>query len=385
MLVVGGLPISLLNFRGSLLRSMIELGYRVSACAGGTESDVVSGLQAMGVAYHPIKLARGGMNPVTDMATFLKLWRLMGRLRPDVVLAYTIKPVIYAGLSARLRRIGRFFAMIEGLGFAFMEPASLRERLAGFVGRKLYRLSLPGYRKVFFLNPDDMSLFLTRRLVKREQAIHIPGIGVDLRHYSPTPLPDDPVFLLIARMLVEKGIREYAQAARIVRQTHPRARFLLVGPLDSNPSAVSLEEIESWVQEKAIEYMGELRDVRPVISQARVYVLPSYYREGLPRTLLEAMSMGRPVITTDNTGCRETVQRLPEAERPVIDCPRIAVGRNGLLVPPRDPGTLAIAMEYLLRHPELAAVMGREGRRLAAEHFDVHKINTLLLAEMGLR
>jgi glycosyltransferase involved in cell wall biosynthesis len=231
----------------------------------------------------------------------------------------------------------------------------------------LYRAALARTKAVFFQNPDDLADFKKRNLLKKGvKTVIINGSGVDLNHYSLSPLPDEPVFLLMARLIGDKGIREYQEAARRVRAKYSQARFLLAGGFDENPAAIDKEEIRGWQEEKDIEYLGRLEDVRPAIAQSRIYVLPSFYREGTPRTILEAMSMGRPVITTDAPGCRETVEH----------------GVNGFLVPVKDAGALAEIMEKFIEQPSLAESMGRESRRIAEQKYDVRKVNCMILEVM---
>jgi glycosyltransferase involved in cell wall biosynthesis len=236
------------------------------------------------------------------------------------------------------------------------------------VVRGLYRIGLKSASGVFFLNPDDLALFSKLDLIPdRVEKTLLNGIGVDLDWYQPCALPNEPVFLLVARLLADKGLREYQRAAQRLKARYPSARFLLAGDLDSNPMCIRAAEMASWQADGAIEYLGHLDDVRPAFAAARVYVLPSY-REGTPRTVLEAMAMGRPIVTTDAPGCRETV----------VD------GVNGFLVPVRDDVALETAMERFILDPSLAERMGRESLAIAREKYDVHKVNAVIMAAMGL-
>jgi glycosyltransferase involved in cell wall biosynthesis len=235
----------------------------------------------------------------------------------------------------------------------------------------LYRTSLRRTDGVFFQNHDDLEDFRRLAIIgERHRAIRVNGSGVDTSHYrfSP-PRLEPPTFLLIARLLKDKGIVEFVEAARRLRARHPQARFRLLGPLDSNPAAIPMGDLERWRAEGVVEYLGEAEDVRPHLADTTAFVLPSAYREGIPRTLLEAMSTGRALITTDTPGCRDTV--LP--------------GENGFLVPVRDAGALADAMERFVVQPDLAVDFGRRSRTLAEERFDVRKVNAVMLEAMGLR
>jgi glycosyltransferase involved in cell wall biosynthesis len=370
VLVIGGYPRSLMNFRGKLLESMRARGHEVVACAGGNDVATLAFLETRGIRYFSLPLKRAGMNPFADLALLLALLRLIRRVKPDVVLAYTVKPVIYGLLAARMAGVAGRYALISGLGYAFAQDATFRQRLAGQIVNGLYRMALAGCPAAIFQNEDDRELFYTRKLLPREiRTIRVMGSGVDLEHFAQTPLPPQPIaFLLMARLVVEKGVRDYAAAAARLKQIHPQARFTLLGRLDANPHQVGRAELDSWVKSGAIEYCGETSDVRPYIAQAHVFVLPSYYREGVPRSILEAMALGRPVITTDTPGCRDTV---PE-------------NANGILVPPRDSLALATAMERFITDPQLAARMGHESRRIVTEYFDVHQVNAVMLETMGL-
>lgn len=304
---------------------------------------------------------------LADLASLRALWRLFRELRPDVFLGYTIKPVIYGTLAAAVAGVPHRFAMITGLGYAFGRQEA-KQRLVGGIARALYRLALARAERVFFQNPDDLTLFRDGGLLRSgEQAVIINGSGVDTDFFRTVPLPSLPVFLFIGRLLVDKGVREYAAAARVLRERHPQVRCLLVGWLDENPATIEAAELERWTADGDVEFLGRLDDVRPVFEQCSVYVLPSY-REGTPRTVLEAMAMGRAVITTDAPGCRETVTD----------------GENGFLVPVGDAVALADAMQRLVDEPALAERMGERGRRVAEDKYDVRKVNARILQTIGL-
>jgi glycosyltransferase involved in cell wall biosynthesis len=291
----------------------------------------------------------------------------MRRIRPSHVLGYTIKPVLYGSLAAWLAGVPRRSALITGLGYAFQGQANERGGLRVLV-QWLYGLALRRTHKVFFQNPDDQTLFRSLGLLlPGTPSCVVNGSGVDVEAFAVAPVPAAPHFLLIARLLGDKGVREYAQAAQRTRALYPQVRFSLVGWLDENPDAIAQTELSAWVQAGTMNFLGRLSDVRPAIESCSVYVLPSY-REGTPRTVLEAMAMGRAVITTDAPGCRETV----------VD------GDNGFLVPVQSVDALAEAMARFITDPTLVARMGQRGRQLAEEKYDVHKVNAVMLQEMGL-
>ncbi|MEQ6917345.1 glycosyltransferase family 4 protein [Halomonas aquatica] len=371
IIVVAGFARSLINFRGPLICALQEAGLEVHAAAPGILSDEVTRcqLEALGVVAHEIPLQRTGTNPSKDMATMAAFYRLFRQVRPDAVLAYTIKPVIYATLAAWLARVPRRFALITGLGYAFTGEATGKRAAVLTLVRQLYARAIGRAHLVFFQNPDDLTLFRELGLLpERVPSQLVNGSGIDTERYAVAPLPQGrPVFLMIARLLGDKGVREYVAAAALVRQHHPETIFRLVGDLDDNPDSVSRVELEEWLGAGHIEYLGQLNDVRPAICEACVYVLPSY-REGTSRTVLEAMAMGRSIITTNAPGCRETVVE----------------GDNGFLVPVKSVDALAEAMQRFIDNPCLIVSMGQRSREMAESKYDVHKVNAVLLEAMGI-
>lgn len=349
---------------------MVRRGHSVIAFAPDHDATSRSALAALGVEAVDYPLSRAGTHPLREFSTIIALRRLLKEHRPDLVFSYFIKPVVYGSLAAWLADVPKRYGMIEGLGFSFTNDRSIsiRRKLLQWLVSSLLRLAGKSVEKLIFLNNDDLSEFVARGIIPQEKAYLLGGIGLDLADWRPIPFPDKPVtFILVARLLRDKGISEYIQAAAILRRDHPDVRIILLGGLDDNPAAITQTEVESWVAQGLIEWPGHVA-VRPWLAQAHIFVLPSYYREGVPRSTQEAMAMGRPIVTTDAPGCRETVIE----------------GVNGFLVPPRDPHALAAAMRRFVENPELIAPMGQESRRLAEERFDVHQQNAKLLATMGL-
>ena len=368
-LLVASFPDSILDFRGALISALGDAGFDVHVAVPGVEPGSVhhARLAARGVTPHAIALVRTGRNPLVDVRSFVELWRLMRRLRPALVLCYTIKPVVYGAMASWLARIPRRFALVTGLGYAFQDGAG--RGATRRIARGLYALALRRVTKVFFQNQDDLALFRSSGLLRpTTPAVVVSGSGVDLADFPARPLPPGPPsFLMIGRLLGDKGVREYAAAAHQVRKLHPSARFALAGWIDGNPDAIRQAELDDWVASGDVVFLGRLEDVRPALAACTVYVLPSY-REGLPRTVLEAMATARAVITTDAPGCRETV----------VD------GDNGFLVPPRSADAIAQAALRLLEQPALAAAMGRRARERVVEHYDAHRVSAVMLAEMGV-
>lgn len=376
-LIVASYPVSLLKFRGALLAALQNAGFEIHIAAPEftNNSEDYDQLVALDYFVYDIPMQRTGTNPIADMRTLSALYCLMKDIKPSYVLGYTIKPVIYGSLAAKLARVPHRFALITGLGYAFQEADSQNYKKSNLqkLMHKMYSVALASTHRVFFQNPDDEALFKTMKILQpTTKTTVVNGSGVDIFEYAVKPFPiidaqPAPKFLLIARLLGDKGIREYAQAAKIIKVKYPQAQFDLVGWIDDNPDTIQQYELDGWVSDGTFNFWGKLSDVQPAIAACSVYVLPSY-REGTPRTVLEAMAMGRPIITTDAPGCRETV----------ID------GSNGYLVPVKAVDKLAAAMEQFILNPQLIASMGAASRKLAEDKFDVHAVNQAMLEAMDL-
>jgi len=344
---------NLLNFRVGLIRSLVEQGYEVVAVA--PYDHYALQLPALGCRYVPLAMDNKGTSPVQDILLAYRFFRLFIVERPDVFLGYTVKPNVYGSSMAHLLDIP-VINNIAGLGAVFIKDGLL----ARFV-RKLYQSALNNSSKVFFQNNDDCQLFISDGLVRPETTDLLPGSGVDLNKFSvvpPRPFRGERRkfrFLLVARMLWDKGVGEYVEAAKLLHQHWPEAECCLLGFLDvKNPAAISREQMEEWVVEGYVNYLGVSDDVREQIVEADCVVLPSY-REGTPRSLLEASAMGRPVITTDTVGCREAVDD----------------GYNGLICKLRDPKDLYEKMQQmLLLSDEQRQHMGLCGREKMEREFD---------------
>lgn len=332
------------------------------------EREPPEGLLALGVRYEALPVARTGTDPLADLRAIRALRRRLSEIRPDVVLGYNVKPMIYALLAARAAGVPRSYALVTGLGYLFLPDGSRKQHLVSLVARPLYRLALQSASAVFVQNSDDEQDLRRAHLLPRSQgAVQLPGSGIDLAAFPEIPLPEGPPrFLFVGRLLRDKGVCEFVAAARKVKERLPDATFCVVGGPDTNPSAVGASEIERWRAEGIVELTGEIADVRPELSRCTAFVLPSY-REGTPRSSLEAMATGRAVITTDAPGCRETVTD----------------GDNGYLVPVRSVDELAAAM-IRLADPGSARRMGVASRRKAERQFDVRKVVQTMLETMRL-
>ena len=357
--LIAGYTQSLVNFRGPLIEALIAAGHTVDAIGPDSDADTLAWLAKRGVLYTEIPLARATLSPLDDVTTLRAITNSLRIIAPDVVIAYTIKAVIYGMLAARIAGVPQRCAMITGLGYAFTNgDRSLKRRLIGGAARALYRIGLGQAQKVIFQNPDDLAVFRSLGIVRPfHQTGIVNGSGVDTTRFALAALPPEPVFLMIARLIADKGVGEYLQAARQVKKSRPEARFHLVGPADPNPAALPPGLLEQAVADGVVHYDGELADVRPAIAGASVYVLPSY-REGTPRSVLEAMAMGRAIITTDAPGCRETV----------VD------GLNGYLVPVKAVDELAQAMISLIDDPTRRSAMGTLSRELAVAKYDAQQV-----------
>jgi glycosyltransferase involved in cell wall biosynthesis len=367
VLILASYAPSLIDFRGDLIRAIVDRGHEVVACAPGIQPELAQKLLNMGARPCKVFMRRTETNPLTDLRTIWDFYRIIRVEKPDKVMAYTVKPILYGALACRLAGVTGFFALITGLGYSAAPSEAGSHWLARLI-RLAYKNASKVCRLVFFQNADDRDYFVSSGLISDpRKALIVNGSGVNTEQFQPVPLPDGQVFLMIARILKAKGIREYIEAARLIRARDPRINVKLVGWFDTGPDAITPEEFAEWNWDGAVEFMGRLDDVRPAIGAASVYVLPSY-REGMPRTVLEAMAMGRPVITTDVPGCRDTV----------------TPGVNGYLVPANDPQAIAAAMLQFVQKPDLAESMGRVSRRFVEERYDVRKVNAVMIEAMSL-
>lgn len=370
LLLMGVEPDSLINFRGELIKSFEKVGKDVITGSLSLSIDQEKYFSQEKIKHYPVFFQRNRMNPFADIWSFFSILNIYRQQRPEMVLAYTIKPIIWGGLAARIAGV-KFYALVTGLGFAFQGEGYKRKLLTKFVSL-LYKMALRHAAKVIFQNEDNRQLFVSRRIVPIEKTEVVNGSGADITYfsYSPKGLIDigQPIrFLCVARLLGEKGLREYAEAAGAVKRIYPKAEFVLVGPEDTSPDGIPIDEIQAWVSAKAVDYQGSAVDVRPFIQSSHVFVLPSYH-EGLPRSIIEAMSIGRPVITTTAVGCRDTVEE----------------GVNGFKVAVADTKALAEKMLWFIEHTEEIEPMGLASRRIAEDKFDVHKVNAKMLEIMGL-
>lgn len=348
---------SLVNFRGTLVRGWVSGGARVICTSIEPPEQMTVIREELGAEYVQIPGSRTGTGLMEGFRMIYRYLRFFRKVRPDMCFLYMSKPIAFGGAAARLCRLGNVNILVNGLENAYYRSGA-KDALVRFIMNVFYRYTAASAKNVFFQNEDDLRYFKDHSLLKKDNASVIPGSGVDMDRFRRTPLPEKPVMLMTARLLWSKGIREYLEAAAIVKAEYPEAGFMLVGGLDHNDEAITEKELEKAVRENGICYCGYAPDVRPYLNRCSVFVLPSYH-EGLPRSVTEAMAAGRPVITTDVPGCRETVRN----------------GYNGYLVPARNAEALAEAIGRLVSDPELREKMGEASYRMCREKFEAGLIN----------
>lgn len=373
LVMIGTTAACFYGFRSELIKSLNSKNITIYAFT--TDNDVfelekISKLGAIPISY---QLNRGGLNPLADMLATYKLAQQIKQLKPDVVFSYFAKPVIFGTLAAKIAKVPKIIGMLEGLGYTFTDQPNglpLKTKLIKAIQVFLYKLSLPKLNQLILLNHDDKTDLLINNDIAVKETYILGGIGLDLNQYEYSPATKDlPIqFLFIGRLLKEKGIHDFIAAAQIVKEKSPKTTFTVLGGIDeANLGALTQGELTQYINQNVIDYPGHVENIAEWIKQSHVFVLPSY-REGVPRSTQEAMAIGRPVITTDVPGCRDTV----------ID------GVNGFLIPKWNPQALAEKMIYFIEHPEQVRMMGDESYKIAIEKFDAKKVNQRLLEILGI-
>lgn len=368
IVLVGTTAAGMLGFRADLIMTLVEKGYKVYAFAidyCDTTRQKIVALNAIPIDY---TLSRAGLNPIVDAWNCWVLSRQIRKIAPDVVFSYFVKPVIFGTLAARLAGVRRRIAMLEGLGYAFTDypgKKSIKKALIRKVQVGLYRFSFQFIERLIFLNSDDPKDLLDRHRLNVKNSCVLGGIGVNLQDYCYTKPCSFPVsFIFIGRLLAEKGVHEFVAAARLVKLEYPSVKFFMLGGIDrANPGGITERTLSELVEKGTVIHPGHVDDVSEWLRRSSVLVLPSY-REGVPRSTQEAMAIGRPVITTDVPGCRETV----------VD------GANGFLVPPFSALALVEKMRFFIENPEQIERMGLESYAMAKKHFDAKEVNARLAA-----
>lgn len=368
IVIVGTVSSSITGFRADLIKCLVEKGHVVVALAIDYTDEQRALVRSFGALPMDYTFTRSGLNPFQDIRDTLSLVQLLKELKPDLVFSYFSKPVVFGTLAAKLAKVPRRIAMLEGLGFTFTEQPngfSLKTKLIRSIQVFLYRLAFPFLEQIIFLNPDDPVDLLEKHNLKVKKVNVLGAIGLNLTDYPYMEVKTHPVrFIFVGRLLVEKGINEYISAAVLVKERYPVTEFVVLGDLDeSNPGCLTQQQIDSLIEKNIVIYPGQVNNVYKWLSESSVFVLPSY-REGVPRSTQEAMAIGRAVITTDVPGCRETVDD----------------GVNGFIVPPWSAEKLAEKMIVFIEKPELIKRMGEESYRIAQEKFDVDKVNQRLVS-----
>lgn len=364
--VISGDTKSILTFRLDMIKTFIQHGCDVVAIGDGAEDVWKETFAGYGIDYYQAVIKRNGLNPFEDFNALKSIKDLLMKIKPDKIFMYQAKAVVYGTLAAHQLGISEIYPMIAGLGSIFIGN-NIKSKIVRAILIIEYIFVFRFSKKIFFQNRDDVSFFSKRGLLDSNKVVIVNGSGVRLDYFIPSHLPAKISFLLVARLIKDKGVMEYLQASRVLKQHYPDVSFMLVGPFDTNPSGIKPEEIQTYINDGTIEYYGEQIDVRPFYQKCYAFVLPSY-REGTPKSNLEAMACGRAIITTDAPGCRETV----------ID------GKNGILVPIKDVDALVSAMTRLIDNKRLAESMGEASREMAEIQFDVRKVNQKICETMKI-
>lgn len=377
--------------RADLIRAMVATGAEIVTAAAGDPERADKFLSSIGGRHLSVRMARSSLSIMRDLETISDFQLIIRTERPDVLFAYTIKSVLYGCILGRLHGVRKIYALLPGLGVAFEPPKTFKQRLVSTVAHTLYSIALRCTHAIFLQNRDDEALLRELHILPKRTPVHVvAGSGVNLESFPPSDVQDDAAvnagrirFMLMSRLLQSKGVRVFAEAARLIKQSHPQAEFHLVGPFDPNPDRIDESEVRQWTDDGVIIHHGMVKDVAALLKAMDVFVLPTWYREGVPHSTLEALSTGRAVITTDAPGARETVRLTAAGNEQRTRQEALMEGLNGFLVRPRDSAALAAAMLRYLEQPRLLHSHGIASRYLAENVFDVRKVNAVMLREMG--
>lgn len=375
IVLIGTVASSFYGFRAELIKRLVNLNHDVYAFTSDYNPDDITKIRNLGAIPIPYSLSRGGLNPVRDIKSTITLAKQIKKIAPDIVFSYFSKPVIFGTLAAKIAKVPRIVGMLEGLGYTFTEQPngiSLRTKTIQYIQIFLYKLALPKLDNLIFLNNDDPKDLLVKNSITVKSFKVLGGIGLNLNEYPYSPPPDfnnSISFLFIGRLIKEKGVYDFISAAKQIKKNYPYTRFVILGKLDSsNPGSLTESELNELISSDIIQYPGHVDNIAEWIAQCHVFVLPSYYREGVPRSTQEAMAIGRPIITTNVPGCKDTVVN----------------NINGFLVPKWDPQSLAKRMQYFIDNPTDITLMGLESHRIAKEFFDSEIVNKKLLSYLGV-
>ncbi len=368
---------NLIGFRYKLLKSLVASGIDVYAVAPADIRNIFEKMSEIGVKYEPLDYSKSSINPFKELGVIFAIMSIIKREVPDVMFSFMTKPVIYGSIAAKLCGVKHIQSMIEGLGYMFI-GRTRKQRILKYVALVLYWIALKCTDSVYFLNDDDKQYF-EKHLVSPKKTKRIFGIGIDLEKFFPVEhSKGNLMFLFVGRLLVDKGIKEFIEAAKIVSAKYSQARFVIVGGADENPASLSSEEIAEYAKTTAIKFVGIQADVRPYLMECSALVLPSY-REGMPVSPMEAMASSRAVILTDVPGCRELIIRKSPSD--TLDN-GVFEGRNGYMVEKGNSQAIAKAMIDLIENPCKIEAMGKEGRKFAEQFLDCNKINKILVDDI---
>ncbi len=374
IILIGTTASSFLGFRADLIRHLVSQKYQIYAFTSEYTESCLHKIKVLGAIPITYELNRGGLNPLSDIVATYKLSKKIREIKPDLVFSYFSKPVIFGTIAAKLAKVPKIVGMLEGLGYTFtQQPEGLDKKTALIkkVQILLYKLALPHLDTLIFLNPDDPKDLVNEYAINVRKVEILGGIGLNLKEYPYQTIVNlqQPInFLFIGRLLKEKGIHDFLNAAKIVKEKYPETQFTVLGAIDPhNLGALKQSELDELIASNIINYPGHVNNVKDWVASSHVFVLPSY-REGVPRSTQEAMAIGRSIITTDVPGCRETVVN----------------GVNGFLVPKWNPEALAEKMIYFIEHPQQVKKMGDESYKMAIDKFDAEKVNQRLMNILGL-
>lgn len=353
------------NFRGDLIKDIISAGYEVVVT--GPNKDNIEHILKLGARFEEVPLDRSGLNILNDLKYLKKLYQLIKKEQPDVTLGYTIKPVIYGSLAARFAGVSNIYSMITGKGYVYASN-DFKAKILKFFISFLYKISFKGNKQVIFQNKDDRDEFVELGIIETAKTSIVNGSGVNMNRFKPVGYPETLTFFMLSRVLYNKGIREYLEAAKNIKEKYPHVKFNLLGAVENIEDSMKMKELQPYIDNNIITYFGETHDVREYFSKSSVFVLPSYAGEGTPRTILEAMAMARPILTTDVPGCRETVRE----------------GKNGFLIEPRSIKELEEKMEWFVHNHEKIPEMGYESLEYCQTKFEISKVNSDMMTYMNL-
>ena len=356
ILIVSAKNKTVFNFRGDLIKDMIAYGNEVYVT--GPNKDYLEDVMALGVKkFIEIPFVKDNTSVKNDLNYLKQLKKTVKDVRPDIVFSYNIKPVVYGSMAAKAGKVPHIYAMVTGLGRVYGK-GGMKNKILRLITKMLYKRAFKACDKVMFQNSDDVEDLVKDGYLPKEKTAIVNGSGVNLDRFKKSVIPEAPVFLMVSRIIKEKGVLEFCEAARELKKNHPEVKCILLGGFDSSIGALKPEDIQGYIDDGSIDHPGEVKDPVAFYAKASVFVLPSYYREGLPRTILEALACGRPVITTNWTGCREAIEH----------------GVNGFLVPIKDSGALAEKMLELCDRDKVLN-MSEAAYRICKEKYEVGIIN----------